>query len=422
MVSQRLNAVVVGQGYVGLPLARAMVRAGISVVGLDSDPDVVARILSGHPTTDDVTASDLESMFTAGYRVTTDPQVIGEASAVVICVPTPLDSQREPDLRDVISASEVVALHMAPGVLVVLESTSYPGTTDEVVAPILARSGLALDRDYWLACSPERIDPGNQLHGLETTPKVVGGVTRDSSGIAADFYGAFVSVVVRARNAREAETAKLLENAYRQINIALVNELAQLCHEMDIDVWEVIKIASTKPFGFQAFRPGPGVGGHCIPVDPAYLNYAVKQRLGRTSRFIELAEEVNLGMPSYTVGRIESMLRRDGLELDGANITLLGVAYKENVSDTRESPAFPIAQALEGRGAHVVLHDPSTIALGSKGPNGVFVADLDLALSGADVVVLLQHHRDYDIEAIVASSRRVFDTRGVATGAHVERL
>jgi UDP-N-acetyl-D-glucosamine dehydrogenase len=337
-------------------------------------------------------------------------------------VPTPLGTEGGPDLTAVRSAVGVVAEHLREGQLVVLESTTYPGTTDEVVRPILEEvSGLVAGDGFDLAFSPERIDPGNPTWGLANTPKVVGGLTPDSTARAAAFYGKFVHTVVEAGGTREAETAKLLENTYRHINIALVNEMARFCHELRIDLWDVIRCASTKPFGFQAFYPGPGVGGHCIPIDPNYLSHNVRAKLGYPFRFVELAEEINATMPSYVAHRAQNLLNDNGKAIHGSSVLLLGVTYKPDIADQRESPAVPLARQLDLLGARVVYHDPR-VTEWEPGVPVSRVADLDTALAFADLVILVQQHSEYDVASLASASRLFFDTRGVTRGDGVHRL
>jgi UDP-N-acetyl-D-glucosamine dehydrogenase len=416
------TVVVIGQGYVGLPLARAMAAAGLTVIGLDSSDRAVDALNAGRSHIDDVPDADVAGMLAAGYRATTDASVIAEAGTVIICVPTPLGERREPDLGAVESAARSISAHVQAGTLVVLESTTYPGTTEDIVQPILELSGLAVDDGFHLAFSPERIDPGNERFGLENTPKVVGGVTPASTEAAATFYGRFVQTVVKTRGAREAETAKLLENTYRHINIALVNEMARFCAELDIDIWDVIDAAATKPFGFQAFYPGPGVGGHCIPIDPNYLSFEVKRRLGYPFRFVELAEEINNSMPSYVVDRLQAALNERGITLKDTKVLLLGVTYKPNISDQRESPARPIGEILLERGAHVTYHDPR-VEQWIVGDQFVPRADdLDAAIAEADAVVLLQAHDEYDVDDLARRGTIFFDTRGRTTVAEAIRL
>jgi nucleotide sugar dehydrogenase len=314
-------------------------------------------------------------------------------------------------------------LLLRKGQLIVLESTTWPGTTVEVVAPMLERTGLVVGADFHLAFSPERIDPGNAVFQVGNTPKVVGGVTPSCTDAAADFYGKVVDTVVRARGTREAETAKLLENTYRHINIALVNEMARFCHELDIDLWDAIACAATKPFGFHAFYPGPGVGGHCIPIDPNYLSYRVRATLGYPFRFVELAQEINASMPAYVIRRVQDLLNDASLPLRGSKVLLLGVTYKADIADQRESPARPLALGLIETGALVQFHDPHVetwelVEHGSEGESPVLqrVPDLQAALADADVTILLQAHQEYDLAQIAASTPRMFDTRGKVPG------
>ncbi|MBL7262014.1 nucleotide sugar dehydrogenase [Paractinoplanes lichenicola] len=412
------DVVVLGLGYVGLPLAQQAVRAGLSVLGFDVSAGVVAALNDGRSHVDDLSDADIAEMLDGGFRATTDEALIGACGTAVICVPTPLAEGDGPDLSAVTGAASAIGRSLRPGMLVVLESTTYPGTTDEVVRPLLEKlSGLTAGVDFHLAFSPERIDPGNALFGARNTPKVVGGYTPDCTLRAAGFYGRFIDTVVRTRGTREAETAKLLENTYRHVNIALVNEMARFCHELGIDLWDVIRAASTKPFGFQAFYPGPGVGGHCIPIDPNYLSHNVRSRLGYPFRFVELAQEINATMPSYVARRAQNLLNADGQAVHGATILLLGVTYKPNIADQRESPATPLARQLQSLGASVVFHDP-------------YVAewivpraeDLLGSVVSADLVILVQNHRDYQADELAALAKRFFDTRGATTGSDAHRL
>jgi UDP-N-acetyl-D-glucosamine dehydrogenase len=411
------DVAILGLGYVGLPLARQAVRAGLSVAGIDVDPTVVATLAAGQSHVDDLSDGDVAEMLAAGFRPTVDDSVISTARTAVICVPTPLSDENGPDLRAVIDAARAVARNLRDGMLVVLESTTYPGTTDDVVRPLLEESGLVAGAGFHLAFSPERIDPGNPRFGPHNTPKVVGGFTPACTERAADFYRRFVETVVRTRGTREAETAKLLENTYRHVNIALVNEMARLCHELGIDLWDVIRAASTKPFGFQAFYPGPGVGGHCIPIDPNYLSHNVRTKLGYPFRFVELAQEINATMPAYVARRAQNLLNADGLALHGAAVLLLGVTYKANIADQRESPATPLAEHLAALGAVVSYHDPHVPSWHVPRTD-----DLEGGVAAADLVILVQPHRDYDADRLARLAKRFFDTRGVTTVPEAHRL
>ncbi|WP_290515774.1 nucleotide sugar dehydrogenase [Aeromicrobium sp.] len=417
-----IDMAIIGLGYVGLPLAQQASRSGLSVVGFDVNSAMVESLNSGTSHIDDLSDADIAEMISLGFTATTDENVLAEADAIVICVPTPLSVDGEPDLGAVISATTTISRQLRKDHLVVLESTTYPGTTDEVVRPILEKSGLSASSDFHLAFSPERVDPGNPTYGIANTPKVVGGHTAHSTEVATAFYGRFIDSVVPSKGTREAEMTKLLENTYRHINIALVNEMAQFCHEMDIDLWEVIRNAATKPFGFQAFYPGPGVGGHCIPIDPNYLSYKVRATLGRPFQFVELAQSINLQMPAYVVERVTDLLNDEGRALRGSTILLLGVTYKPNIADQRESPATPLAQLLLDKGAHLVFHDPH---VEDWRPNGVEITpadDLDEALRTADVSVLLQNHKEYDLGAIASTAKCLFDTKGATDDPKVSRL
>jgi nucleotide sugar dehydrogenase len=332
-----------------------------------------------------------------------------------VCVPTPLAAEGGPDLRPVEAAALVIGEHLSPGTLVILESTTYPGTTEEIFAPLVTRGRLDVGSDVFIAFSPERIDPGNTTYGVRNTPKVVGGLTPECTRRARDFYSLFIDTVVQARGAKEAEMAKLLENTFRHVNIALVNEMLRFSQELDIDLWDAIDCAETKPFGFMAFRPGPGVGGHCIPVDPSYLSHRVKAKLGYAFRMVELAEEINHAAPDYVAARVRSMLNDQRMAVNGSNVLLLGVTYKPDVADCRESPADPLATRIASWGANVSYHDPFVPRWSPRGSDAVLTCapDLDAALAAADVVVLLQPHAQYDLDAIGSSGAAVLDTRGV---------
>jgi len=412
-----VNVVIIGLGYVGLPLAAEAVRAGLNVTGFDVKQAAVDGLNAGRSHVDDLTDADIAAMAANGFRATTDPAAIPGADTIIICVPTPLSESDGPDLTAVKAAAEMAGKLLRHGTLVVLESTTYPGTTDEVVRPILEKaSGLTAGLDFHLAFSPERIDPGNEVYGVRNTPKVVGGITPACTEAAAGFYGLVCDTVVRARSAREAEMAKLLENTYRHVNIALVNEMAIFCHELGVDLWDAIRCAATKPFGFQAFYPGPGVGGHCIPIDPNYLSYKVRTELSYPFRFVELAQEINSRMPGYVVDRAAEILNSDAKPLKGARVLLLGVTYKKDIADQRESPARPIARKLLQRGVVLSYHDPFVESWQVDG------RDIPRAASpaaDADLTILLQAHSDYDLADIAARVHLLFDTRGKLSGDSV---
>ena len=416
-----LDLVVVGLGYVGMPLVSAAVHAGLSVTGLDVSARVVENLNSGKSHIDDLSDADIADLRERGFTATSDASVLAEAGTIVVCVPTPLDEDSRPNMAAVTSATESIAHNLQPGTLVVLESTTYPGTTEELIQPLLERSGLKAGQDFHLAFSPERIDPGNATFGLVNTPKIVGGLTPTCTTRAREFYGRFIETVVEARGTREAEMAKLLENTYRHVNIALLNEMAKFCHELGIDLWDSIRLAATKPFGFQAFYPGPGVGGHCIPIDPNYLSYNVKSRLGYPFRFVELAQEINDSMPLYVASRVQALLNEDRKAVNGAKVLMLGVTYKPDISDRRESPAVPLAQHLLNLGADLSYHDPKVDQWTVDGQEVNRATDVMQATADADLVVVVQNHKVYNLNEIAKTAKRFLDTRGKTTapGAHL---
>jgi nucleotide sugar dehydrogenase len=403
---------VFGLGYVGLPLIRACMTAGHTVVGMDVNAAVVDGLRAGTSHVDDVGNDEVSRWLLQGFHPTTDPSELKDIDVFVVCVPTPLTKAGGPDLAAVEAATRTIRHHIGPGALVVLESTTYPGTTEEVVRPILEESGLVAGEDFALSFSPERIDPGNPDFRFENTPKVVGGLTEACRDRACDFYGGLVAEVVPVKGLKEAEMAKLLENTYRHVNIALVNELARISNAMGIDIWEVIRAAETKPYGFQAFRPGPGVGGHCIPIDPNYLSHRVRSELGRTFRFVELAQEINAGMAHYVVERVQELLNGDGIAVRGARIIVLGVSYKADIADVRESPAIPIVRELVRMGAVVAFHDPYVDSLVVDGGGIERLAILSDALAGSNCALLLQDHAAYLVEGALDAAPLVLDTRG----------
>ncbi len=410
MASHRVA--VLGLGYVGLPLVRACVAAGHDVVGFDVDEATVSSLAAGRSHVGDVSDDELQDWLSRSFAPTASVDDLSNADVFVICVPTPLSADGGPDLAFVESAAGTIARVLRPGCLVVLESTTYPGTTEEVVRPILERGGLVAGADFALAFSPERIDPGNRSYTLESTPKVVGGLTPECARAASAFYSGFVASVVVARGLREAEMTKLLENTYRHVNIALVNEMARFCNELGIDIWNVIDCAGTKPFGFESFRPGPGVGGHCIPIDPSYLSHRVRSELGYAFRFVELAEEINAAMPDYVVERVQRILAADGLPMAGARILVLGVTYKRDIADLRQTPASPVVAGLRRLGALVSFHDPYVAQWAVDAVPVPRVADVAQGSASADCVILLQDHAEYVEHPERIRAARLFDTRG----------
>ena len=406
---------IIGLGYVGLPLAAEMAKAGFRVYGIDIDGDRVDTINGGRSYIDDVSDADLAGLVARGALVATeDPGVVKDVDAVVICVPTPLTRAKQPDLSYVMTAVTQLVPHLHRGQLIILESTTYPGTTQEVVKPILERSGLVAGRDFHLAFSPERLDPGNRNRGIRTVPKIVGGLTSGCTETAYLLYQQVTPRVVSVSSATVAEMVKVYENVFRNVNIALVNELTLLCDRMGLDVWEIIDAAATKPYGFMPFYPGPGVGGHCIPVDPYYL--AAKAReYDFHVRFIELAAAVNDSMPYYVLSRTTQALGSRGKTLSGARTLLIGVAYKKDISDARESPALKIMELLEKRGAVVSYHDPYVpeITLPNPGAKLQSVPLTDEALASADCVIIATDHSAIDYRLVADQAPLIVDTRNV---------
>jgi UDP-N-acetyl-D-glucosamine dehydrogenase len=416
---------IVGLGYVGLPLAVAFADSGATVIGVDLDARRVAAIGAGQSFIEDVPAPALGALVRAGRLTASDAYApLERADAIVICVPTPLGKSKEPDVRHVVGAADAVAGVVRRGQLVVLESTTYPGTTQQVLAPRLEARGLAPGRDIFLAFSPERLDPGNRQHTLRTIPKVVGGLTPTCTALASALYSRITPQVVAVSSPAAAEMVKLLENTFRSVNIALANEFAIMCRRLGLSVWEVIGAAATKPFGFMPFFPGPGLGGHCLPSDPHYLSWRVRLE-GYEPRFIAFADEINAHMPIYVVQMVVDALNDRGRAVRDARILVLGVAYKANVADTRDSPALEIIDILAGKGARVAYHDPHVLSVavqGRKLDSIPWPADLD----AWDVVLILTPHAGYDWPGIVQRARLVIDTRnataGVAPAPNIIRL
>lgn len=417
-----VDLVVVGLGYVGLPLAREACLAGMSVIGLDVNTQVVERLNGGHSHVDDLADADIGKMVELGFRATTDPADLSRAETVVVCVPTPLGREGGPDLTAVSAAGAMLSDYLTHGTLVSLESTTWPGTTEEVFRPLLEMSGMTAGSDFHLAFSPERIDPGNKRFGLRNTPKVVAGLTEKCRDRAAAFYSRLIDEVVVAKGLKEAEMSKLLENTYRHVNIALVNEMAKFSHDLGIDIWDVIKCSGSKPFGFQSFFPGPGVGGHCIPIDPNYLSHHVQAQLGYPFRFVELAQEINESMPAYVMRRAQDLLNRERKSLNGSDVLLLGVTYKSGIADQRESPSRKLAERLVAHGAEVNYYDPFVDRWSLDRHWLERVGDLGAALKKADIVIHLQSSDHYPSALFQSVSAPVLDTRGVLSGPSVVRL
>jgi UDP-N-acetyl-D-glucosamine dehydrogenase len=421
----RARVGIVGLGYVGLPLAVEFARRGLHVVGVEASPARAALLRRGRSYIGDVPDAAVAKIIRSGrLKIAADGRALADCEAVVICVQTPLRKSKEPDLSAVVAACGEVSKILKRGQLVVLESTTYPGTTDEIVRPALeGRSGLVAGKDFYLAFSPERVDPGNAKWTIANTPKVVGGIGEKSTALACALYKKIVRRVVPVSSAKAAELVKLLENSYRAINIALVNEMAQICHALGLDVWEVVGAAATKPFGFMPFWPGPGIGGHCIPKDPQLLTWKMKQLKFRP-RFIELATIVNGGMPAYALSRIEEILKEGGRRLKGSRILVLGVAYKPGVSDYRESPALDVMHLLSERGARVEYHDAFVPKADAAGRTWRGRALTDKAVKDADLIAILTAHRGVDYARVCRLARRVFDARNATAGmtGRIEKL
>lgn len=420
------TVVIVGLGYVGLPLAySAAIDGKFPVIGFDLDKKRVSEINACKSPIGDVSDLDLKRMQESRFIASSSASDINKGDLVVICVPTPLREGKEPDLSAVKQAARLISANLKPGATVILESTTYPGTTEDILKPILEESNLKLGEGFSLAYSPERIDPGNKSFGVKNTPKIVGGADEKSRKLAMDFYARFIDSVVPVKGIKEAETAKLLENTYRHINIALVNELAQLCHQMGIDVWEVIEAAATKPFGFQAFRPSIGVGGHCIPIDPSYLSYKVKSELDKPFEFIELAGKMNDGMPRYVAERIDSSLKSRMFNKAEQRIILLGVAYKPNSSDVRETPALDLINSLVAMGYSVAYCDPHVEKWNVSNMEVPRVNLADLSNEPGSTLVIAQAHKDFLENRSLIENRNdslIFDATGRFQGMNVERL
>jgi UDP-N-acetyl-D-glucosamine dehydrogenase len=420
---RRARIGVIGLGYVGLPLAAEFASKGFNVTGFEVDTGKVAKLTAGESYIGDVKAQLIKDTVATGHlKATTDFEQLKDCDAIIICVPTPLRKTKEPDISFILSAAEEIRKRLRRGQLIILESTTYPGTTDEVLLPILEGTGLKLDEDFLLLFSPERVDPGNPQFQTHNIPKVVGGVTEDSTETAACLYSQIVNDVYSVSSARVAEAAKLLENTFRAVNIGMANEMARLCYALNIDTWEVISAAATKPFGFMPFYPGPGIGGHCIPLDPHYLSWKARQH-GFDSRFIGLAEEVNSRMPEHVVQLVADGLNDDRKSMNGARILLLGVAYKKDIDDVRESPALSIIDRLRSKGCEVRYHDPFVREISfddahteSGGAPLSSVEFTDEEIKSSDCVVIVTNHSTIDYRRVIGLASLVVDTRNALNG------
>jgi UDP-N-acetyl-D-glucosamine dehydrogenase len=418
---------VIGLGYVGLPLVVVLAEAGYDIVALDTDPNKVKALKEGLSYIEDVSQASIAALVEAGrVKPTTSYEDLRAVDGVSICVPTPLRKTGDPDLSYIVAVSKALVGILHPGMVVILESTTYPGTTRELVQPELESTGLKVGEDFFLAFSPERVDPGREDWTTANTPKVIGGITAACTQVAAAMYAAGMQNVVPVSSTEVAEMAKLLENTFRAVNIGLVNELALMCERLGIDVWEVIDAAGSKPFGFMRFTPGPGLGGHCIPIDPLYLSWKLKS-VKYNARFIELASEINTNMPRYVVGRIQDVLNEAGRSIKGARILILGAAYKPNVSDMRESPAIDVIGLLMEKGSQVSYFDPFVASIDGDEWTMESVADLMPALQQADLTVLITDHEALDYKAIAEQAKLIFDTRNAFRSrgldlAHILRL
>lgn len=407
---------IVGMGYVGLPLAIAFAQAGFKVIGVDVDKSKVEALNGGDSYVEDVPGEVLRPLIASNqFRATTEYAELTQADSISICVPTPLRKTKDPDVSYIINAADSIAQQGSEGKLIVLESTTYPGTTDEVILPRLSDSGCQVGRDFFLAFSPERIDPGRTDYTIRTTPKVIGGVTADCLEVAVALYGTIVDRPVPVSSTATAEMVKLLENTFRAVNVALVNEVALMCDKLSLNVWEVVEAATSKPYGFMPFYPGPGLGGHCIPVDPHYLSWKLKT-LNYTARFIELAAEVNTHMPDHVVSKVADALNEECKAIKGSRILVIGVAYKPNVGDVRESPALDILHLLRERGAYLYYHDPYVPDLLYEGFDLHSISLTDEALQTADCVVIVTNHASYDWTQIAAQASVIVDTRNALKG------
>jgi len=415
--SKQIKIGVIGLGYVGLPLACEFAKADVEVLGFDISSEKVDLVNKGISYIQDVKTKDLEKLSTSGkLKATTNFSLLSSVDVISICVPTPLRKTKDPDMSYIAASIESVKTSLRKGHIIILESTTYPGTTDEVILPKLEETGLKVGEDFYLAFSPERVDPGNETYHTHNTPKVLGGVTSDCTSLCEAVYKLAIDNLVLVSSARSAELVKIYENTFRSVNIALANEMVTICNKLDIDVWEVIDAAATKPFGFMPFYPGPGLGGHCIPIDPSYLSWKLKS-LDYDARFISLADNVNSGMPELVVQKISNALNGNKKSVNGSKILIAGIAYKANINDMRESPAIPIIQKLIALGATVSFHDSLNPMY--KDNNDVVLQSVELSpatLKDQDCVVIVTNHKDMSIETIVSNAALVVDTRNATRG------
>jgi UDP-N-acetyl-D-glucosamine dehydrogenase len=412
---------IIGMGYVGLPLAVELGREGFTIIGIDINPNKSKLINAGKSDIDDISDDDLKPLVKAGkLKVTTDFSVLKNVDCVPICVPTPLSKTKDPDVSYILSAVEEVKKYLHPGQLVILESTTYPGTTEELILPMLEETGLKVGKDFFLSFSPERVDPGNPKYGTKNTPRVVGGVTPWCTQITKLFYEQTITKAVAVSSTKSAEMVKLLENTFRSVNIGLVNEVALMCDRLKIDVWEIIEAANTKPFGFMPFYPGPGLGGHCIPIDPHYLSWKLKS-LNYYARFIELAGDINSHMPEYVMERVSRALNEREKSIKGTKILILGVAYKRDIRDVRESPALDVIKLLQNAGAEVVYTDPFVPSIrmdDSVMKSAKLTAEI---LKSSDCVVIITDHSSFDYDMVVQNAKLVMDTRNATKNVKKNR-
>ena len=422
IIDREAKAGVVGLGYVGLPLSIELVNAGFKVTGFDISAEKVKLLNSGRSDIDDISNADVKNAVSSGcFKATTDFKKIADMDTVSICVPTPLSKTKDPDVSYILNALNAIKKYLSKGTLVVLESTTYPGTTEDLILPILTEGGMKVGVDFFLAFSPERVDPGNPVYTTKNTPRVVGGITPECTKIARSFYWQTLPQVHTVSSTRAAEMVKLLENTFRSVNIGLVNEVALMCDRLNLDVWEIIDAAATKPFGFMPFYPGPGLGGHCIPIDPHYLSWKLKS-LNYYARFIELAGDINSRMPEYVVERITAMLnKRFAKAINKSTILVLGVAYKRDIKDMRESPALDVISLLEDKGAKIHYNDPFVPSFNFNSSKHKSVKLTEGLLKRVDLVVIVTDHTQYDYDMIVENARAVFDTRNATKSVRKNR-